>query len=154
MTAAPFRVERIDHVKVCVPDREEAARWYHEVFGLRILHGPAWDAAAIPDGPLFLGTNDAVDGVKVVLFQGEPQDTHPAIGLTRAAFSVAGEPFLRFLDHLSDLHLFNEDGQRVTRVRGEFARLDAGPIPLRTQPDRHATPGVCYGVWYNGRRNM
>ena len=116
MASTPFSIERIDHIKVSVPDRHEAAKWYQDVFGLRILHGPAWDAAAaIPDGPLFLGVDDAVDGTKVVLFQGEPLGKHPPIGLTRAAFSVAAEPFLRFLDRLDELALFNEDGERITR---------------------------------------
>lgn len=116
MAPTPFSIERIDHIKVSVPDRHEAATWYQDVFGLRVLHGPAWDAAAaMPDGPLFLGVDDAVDGTKVVLFQGEPLGKHPPIGLTRAAFSVAGEPFLRFLDRLDELDLFNEDGERVTR---------------------------------------
>jgi catechol 2,3-dioxygenase-like lactoylglutathione lyase family enzyme len=110
-----FTIGRIDHIKVCVPDRQAAARWYDEVFGLRILQGPAWAAAAaMPDGPLFLGIDDAVDGTKVALFAGEPQGTHPPVGMTRTAFSVGAEPFLRFLDRLGALPLFNEAGERLT----------------------------------------
>lgn len=116
MAPISFSIHRIDHIKVSVPDRYEAARWYQQVFGLRILHGPAWDAAAaLPSGPLFLGVDDALDGAKVALLAGEPLGEHPPIGLTRAAFSVAAEPFLRFLDRLSELPLFNEEGERVTR---------------------------------------
>ena len=115
MDPSPFSIQRIDHVKVSVPDRYEAAAWYQEVFGLRILRGPAWDAAAgSPGGPLFLGVDDALDAMKVVLLEGEPLGKHPPIGLTRAAFSVDGKSFLRFLDRLDELALFDEDGQRLT----------------------------------------
>jgi catechol 2,3-dioxygenase-like lactoylglutathione lyase family enzyme len=116
MTVSPFSIQRIDHIKVSVPDRYEAAAWYQEVFGLTIMRGPAWDAAAAsPDGPLFLGVEDALDATKVVLLEGEPLGKHPPIGLTRAAFSVDGQSFLRFLDRLDDLALFDEEGERLTR---------------------------------------
>lgn len=116
MASNSFSIHRIDHIKVCVPERNEAARWYQEVFGLKILHGPAWDAAAaLPGGPLFLGIDDTLDGTKVVLFDGEPLGDHPPIGLTRAAFSTTAESFLRFLDRLDELALFNEEGERLTR---------------------------------------
>ena len=116
MAATTFSIERIDHIKVSVPDRYEAATWYHDVFGLNVLHGPAWDAAAaIPGGPLFLGVEDAIDGTKVALFDGEPLGNHPPIGLTRASFSVAAEPFMRFLERLDEVVLINEEGERVTR---------------------------------------
>lgn len=116
MDPIPFSIHRIDHVKVSVPDRYQAAEWYQRVFGLKILRGPVWDAAAAaPDGPLFLGVDDAVDGTKVVLLEGEPLGQHPPIGLTRAAFSVAAGPFLRFLDRLNELPLFDDAGERVTR---------------------------------------
>jgi catechol 2,3-dioxygenase-like lactoylglutathione lyase family enzyme len=116
MDPIPFRIQRIDHIKVSVPDRYEAATWYQEIFGLRILHGSAWDAAAaLPGGPLFLGVDDSLDSTKVALLEGEPQGEHPPIGLTRATFSVAAESFLRFLDRLDELTLFNEEGERITR---------------------------------------
>src|SRR5262249_49903362 len=103
MAATAFSTEHIDHVEVPVPDRYEAANWYHEAFGLKLSHGPAWDAAAaIPGGPLFLGVEDAVDGTKVALFDGEPLGNHPSIGMTRASFSVTAELFVRFLDRLDE----------------------------------------------------
>src|SRR5258708_15428163 len=116
MASTPVRVHRIDHIKVSVPDRYEAARWYQEVFGLRILHGPAWDAAAaLPDGPLFLSVDETMDGTKVALLEGEPVGEHPPVGMTRAAFSVPAESFLRFLDRLQELALYNEARERLTR---------------------------------------
>lgn len=116
MAVGPFSIRRIDHIKVSVPDRYEAAAWYQQVFGLRILRGPIWDAAAAsPGGPLFLGVDDALDGTKVVLLEGKPLGKHRPIGLTRAAFSVDGESFLRFLDRLDELSLVNEEGARMTR---------------------------------------
>jgi catechol 2,3-dioxygenase-like lactoylglutathione lyase family enzyme len=116
MAPTPVSVHRIDHIKVSVPDRYEAARWYQEVLGLRILHGSAWDAAAaLPGGPLFLGVDETVDGTKVALLEGDPVGENPPIGLTRAAFSVPAESFLRFLDRLEELELYDEAGERLTR---------------------------------------
>ena len=116
MTSSTFTIQRLDHVKVLVPDRYVAAAWYQQVFGLKIMRGPHWDAAAaLPDGPLFLGVDDTLDCTKVVLFEGEPLGTHPPIGLSRACFSVDAESFLRFLDRLDELSLFNEEGERITR---------------------------------------
>ena len=116
MALSPFSIHRIDHIKVSVPDRSAAAAWYQDVFGLRVLRGPAWDAAAaLPGGPLFLGVDDDVDGAKVVLLEGDPLGKHPSIGLTRAAFSVDAASFLRFLDRLDELALFDEVGARLTR---------------------------------------
>jgi catechol 2,3-dioxygenase-like lactoylglutathione lyase family enzyme len=117
MAAVPVSIQRIDHIKVSVPDRHDAAAWYERVFGLKILHGPAWDAAAaMPDGPLFLGTGDALDGPKLALLEGEPLGEHPPIGLTRASFGVPAESFLSFLDRLDELALIDEKGKRVTRA--------------------------------------
>ena len=109
-----FTVQAIDHLEVSVPERHEAAEWYRRVLGLEIMHGPTWDwAVTLPQGPLFLGSPDG--GVKLSLFEGEPLSGKPPIGLTRAAFRVDGETFLRFADGLDDLELSNDDGERVTR---------------------------------------
>jgi catechol 2,3-dioxygenase-like lactoylglutathione lyase family enzyme len=117
MASTPFSIQHIDHIKVSVPDRYEAAKWYEQVFSLKILHGPAWDAAAaLPNSPLFLGTDDALDGPKLAILEGEPLGKHPPVGLTRASFRVSAESFLRFLDHLDELALFDEEGERVTRT--------------------------------------
>lgn len=32
-----FRVDQIDHVELFVPDRYQAAEWYRQVFGLKIV---------------------------------------------------------------------------------------------------------------------
>ena len=107
-------VRAIDHLEVSVPDRYKAAEWYQRVLGLEIMHGPTWDwAVKLPGGPLFLGSPDG--DVKVSLFEGEPLSGRPPIGLTRAAFRVDGEGFLRFAHQLDDLDLSNDEGVRVTR---------------------------------------
>lgn len=116
MNSTPFVVQHIDHLEVSVPDRYEAAEWYQRVLGLEILKGPVWEwAVTLPNGPLFLGTGTSAGNLKVSLFEGEPLASRPPVGLTRAAFSVDGESFLRFLDRLSELELYNDEGERVTR---------------------------------------
>lgn len=103
----------IDHLEVSVPDRYEAARWYRTVFGLEIMHGPVWDwAVNLPGGPLFLA--NPTTNAKVSLFEGEPLHGHSPIGLTRAAFRMDGASFVRFLDRLDELELYNDHGKRVT----------------------------------------
>ncbi|MGH2484384.1 MAG: VOC family protein [Ktedonobacterales bacterium] len=158
MASNPFRVQRIDQIKVSVPDRYEAARWYEQVFGFEILRGPVWDAAAsAPGGPLFLGVENALGGAKLALLEGESVGSHPPIGLTRASFSVDADSFLDFLDRLDELALFGEDGARLTRAdlvdqwiawslyfndpygnRYEVLTYEYEPVKRRTQEDKPA----------------
>lgn len=112
-SASNCTIEIIDHLEVFVPDRYQAAEWYRAVLGLEIMHGHVWDwAVNLPNGPLFVA--NLTGSVKVSLFEGEPLRGRPPIGLTRAAFRMDGEMFLRFLDRLNELELFNDDGERVT----------------------------------------
>lgn len=116
METVPFILQRIDHVKILVPDRLEAAQWYQRVFGLKPLQGKVFDmAAASPDGPLFLGVDDDLQSVKVVLLVGEPLGKHTPISVTRVSFGVDAASFLLLLDRLADLELVNEKDERVTR---------------------------------------
>lgn len=106
-------LQAIDHVEVSVPDRHEAVDWYSEVLGLEIMQGTVWGwAVQLPEGPLFLSSPDLA--VKVALFEGEPLAGRPPIGLTRAAFRVDGETFVRFAERLEELDLRNDEGERVT----------------------------------------
>ena len=116
MDTSPFIVQRLDHISVLVPDRQEAAQWYQRVFGLKPLHGRVFDlAVSMPDGPLFLGSDDDLNSVKVALLVGEPLGDHAPIGVTRVAFGVDAASFLLFLDRLDELALVNDKGERVTR---------------------------------------
>jgi len=115
MSADGFRVQQIDHVEVFVPDRHEAARWYEEVLGLRILTRHE-DWAEHPQGPLMISSDDGV--TMVALFQGEPPGASLSAGAVRVAFRVDGPGFLRFLDRAPGLPLHDQQGQRATpRVR-------------------------------------
>lgn len=50
-----FSIEDIDHIEMFVSDREKAAKWYKEIFGLKLIKKlDVW--AKI--GPLFIGTED------------------------------------------------------------------------------------------------
>jgi hypothetical protein len=143
MCAIHLVVNRIDHIKVSVPDHYEVAKWYQDVLGLTILRGPAWDAAAaLPGGPLFLGVDDAdiVDGTKVVLLEGEPLSNHAPVGLTRASFGVDAESFLLFLARLDALTLFSEEGERLTcsHLVGLLLLRRAGPARAGSHEGRGA----------------
>jgi catechol 2,3-dioxygenase-like lactoylglutathione lyase family enzyme len=117
MPVTPFAIQRIDHIKVLVPDRYIAASGYERVFGFRILHGSGWDMAAnIPGGPLFLGIDDTLDSPKIALLEGEPLGNHAPVGLARASFSVAAPAFLTFLGRLDELNLVDESGEILTRA--------------------------------------
>ena len=64
-----FRVSQIDHVEMFVPDRVEAARWYHEVLGLAVLRDFE-DWAQDRHGPLMISSDDG--NTKLALFEGRP----------------------------------------------------------------------------------
>jgi len=106
-----FRVERIDHVELFVPDRYEAAAWYERTLGLRIVHEyESW--ADDPGGPLMIATSSG--GSKLALFEGTPQAGRAPDGFHRVAFSVTGPGFLRFLDGIAELSLTDHENRPVT----------------------------------------
>ena len=113
MAADGFRVQQIDHVEVFVPDRHEAARWYEQVLGLRILLEHE-DWAEHPLGPLMISSDIAGSGnTMVALFQGEPPGASLSVGHVRVAFRVDGPGFLRFLERAPDLPLHDQEGNRA-----------------------------------------
>ena len=64
-----FSVLGIDHVEMFVPDRYEAAKWYLEVLGLRIL--PDYEVwVGDPHGPLMISSDNG--NTKLALFTGAP----------------------------------------------------------------------------------
>lgn len=99
MTAMPtsksprFRMGRLDHVHIRVPDREEAARWYEEHLGFeRVTKFEFW-AEGFPGGPLQI----SADGGETMLALFEATESHPMIPQkTGVAFSLGAEEFMAF----------------------------------------------------------
>jgi catechol 2,3-dioxygenase-like lactoylglutathione lyase family enzyme len=109
--APAFRVDRIDHVELFVPDRYEAARWYQQVLGLEIV--PEYEQwADDPRGPLMISSDGG--NTKLALFQGTPQGSRETAGFHLVAFRVSADNFARFLERLSELNLNDHRGRRVS----------------------------------------
>ena len=110
-SADKFRVSQIDHVEMFVPDRSEAARWYADVLGLAVVPGYE-DWASDPMGPLMISSDGG--STKLALFQGESPQAVTMSGFQLVAFRVPGADFIRFLKGLSEIHLLDLKGARVT----------------------------------------
>lgn len=107
----PFRVERIDHVELFVPGRREAARWYGERLGLRVVDAFAhW--ADDPGGPLMI-SSDGGD-TKLALFRGTPHGDRETVGFHLVAFRVGAGGFRAFVERLPQLALVDHRGRAVT----------------------------------------
>ncbi len=106
-----FSVDQIDHVELFVPDREEAAKWYERILGLKIIE--EFRHWAVPKGPLMISTPNAQ--TKLALFIGEPRGSKPTAGFHITAFRVNGERFLQFLDRLKNFQVFSENGNQLTK---------------------------------------
>ncbi len=106
-----FRVDQIDHVELFVPNRQEAAKWYHSVLGLKIVREYAnW--AEDRRGPLMISSD--AGSTKLALFEGKPQGSIETAGFHLVAFRVGATAFMRFVNSLADLDLVNHLGERVT----------------------------------------
>jgi catechol 2,3-dioxygenase-like lactoylglutathione lyase family enzyme len=93
-----MRIDGVDHVELCVPDRYEAARLYESIFGFEIRKElEFW--AEDPGGPLMVSSKGG--GPKLALFQGEPIGQEN--GFRRVAFGASGADFLSFVDHFRSL---------------------------------------------------
>lgn len=107
---AGFRVDRVDHVELFVPDRDEAAAWYARTLGLEpVTEYAHW--ADDPRGPLMIATPEA--GTKLALFQGEPQRDRPTAGFHLVAFLVSRAGFDAFLAHVRDNPVCDAHGREV-----------------------------------------
>ena len=81
----------IDHVHLYVPRRDEAADWYLQVLGFRVVDKLLFWAT--PSGPLTL--EDSSGRIYLALFE------RPDAGASSAiAFSADGEAFLNWRSHL------------------------------------------------------
>ena len=105
-----FSVKQIDHVELCVPDQYEAARWYEQVLGLRILNDLEQWAS---DGPLMISSDNG--STMLALFKCDPPGSRPLVGHKRVAFRVDGSGFFDFLDHIEHVPVYGNEGQRVLR---------------------------------------
>ncbi len=105
-----FKIQQIDHIELFVPDQYEAARWYEQLFGLKII--PEFVDWA-DGGPLMISLDGTGQTGKLALFQGEPSAT--PLGFQRVAFGVDGANFMRFLARLDEIEVWDHRGRRVTR---------------------------------------
>lgn len=93
MTDRPFRLGRLDHVHLRVPDRAEAAAWYGEHLGFEPVDELRFWAEGFEGGPLQL----SADGGHTTLALFEASDGHPMLPLTQGvAFSVELDGFVAF----------------------------------------------------------
>ena len=89
----PFRMGRLDHVHIRVPDRAEAARWYAEHLGFEPVEEYAFWAEGFEGGPLQI----SADGGRTTLALFEASDGHPMVRQeTGVAFCVDADAFMAF----------------------------------------------------------
>ncbi len=94
MTERPtFKMGRLDHVHIRVPDRAEAARWYAAHLGFEPVERFDFWATGFAGGPLQI----SADGGHTMLALFEASADHPMVPQrTGVAFSVDAEGFVAF----------------------------------------------------------
>ena len=93
MSGTKFRMGRLDHVHIRVPNREEAARWYAEHLGFEPVERFDFWASGFEGGPLQI----SADGGRTMLALFETSGGHPMIPQALGvAFSVDAERFIAF----------------------------------------------------------
>ena len=91
--ARPFRIGRLDHVHIRVPDRAAAAAWYAKHLGFEPVEHYSFWANCFDGGPLQI----SADGGKTMLALFEAGEGHPMVPQTTGvAFSVDAETFISF----------------------------------------------------------
>ena len=92
MAEAPrFRMGRLDHVHIRVPNRAEAAAWYAKNLGFDPVDEYAFWATGFEGGPLQI----SADGSKTTLALFGVGEGHPMVPQTTGvAFSVDAETFV------------------------------------------------------------
>jgi len=89
----PFRMGRLDHVHIRVPDRAEAAAWYAKHLGFEPVGAYDFWANGFEGGPLQI----SADGGKTTLALFQVSEGHPMVAQTTGvAFSVDAEAFISF----------------------------------------------------------
>lgn len=88
-----FRMGRLDHVHIRVPNRAEAADWYARNLGFEPVDAYDFWATGVEGGPLQI----SADGGETMLALFEASEYHPMIAQrTGVAFSVDVETFASF----------------------------------------------------------
>ncbi len=88
-----FRIGRLDHVHIRVPDRFEAAQWYATHLGFEPVERFDFWARDVEGGPLQI----SADGGRTMLALFEASEGHPMIRQeTGVAFSVDADTFIAF----------------------------------------------------------
>jgi len=88
-----FRIGRLDHVHIRVPDRAEAAAWYSDNLGFEPVEEFDFWATGFEGGPLQI----SADGGTTMLALFEASEAHPMIAQeTGVAFSVDADSFVAF----------------------------------------------------------
>lgn len=106
-----FRMGRLDHVHIRVPDRAEAARWYAEHLGFEPVDAYDFWANGFEGGPLQI----SADGGRTTLALFEASAEHPMVPQrTGIAFSVDADTFMVFARSLP---------RGVENPRGELLAL-------------------------------
>lgn len=113
MERQQFQVQQVDHIELYVPDQDQAAQWYEQVLGMKIL--PAYAFWADEGGPLMISSDGG--STKLALFRGEPPGFSALVGFQRVAFRMDGPGFLEFLERLADQPVFDHEGRPVTTLR-------------------------------------
>jgi catechol 2,3-dioxygenase-like lactoylglutathione lyase family enzyme len=88
-----FRMGRLDHVHIRVPDRAEAAAWYAKHLGFEPVERYDFWATGFEGGPLQI----SADGGETMLALFQTSEGHPMVAQTTGvAFSVDAETFIEF----------------------------------------------------------
>jgi len=107
MNKTKFRMGRLDHVHIRVPDREVAARWYADYLGFEVVEKYAFWAKGFEGGPLQISADDG----KTMLALFEASDGHPMVPqVTGVAFSLDADGFMTFARSLPN-GINNPSGQ-------------------------------------------
>ena len=92
-SSARFRMGRLDHVHIRVPDRAEAAAWYSDQLGFDPVERFDFWASGFDGGPLQI----SADGGRTMLALFEASEGHPMVPQqTGVAFSVDAGVFVQF----------------------------------------------------------
>jgi catechol 2,3-dioxygenase-like lactoylglutathione lyase family enzyme len=88
MSKVKFKMGRLDHVHIRVPNREIAAKWYADNLGFEPVERFAFWAIGFEGGPIQI----SADGGRTMLGEGHPM----APQITGVAFSLDAENFSAF----------------------------------------------------------
>lgn len=130
MAQTKFKMGRLDHVHIRVPDRALAAQWYSENLGFEAVEKYAFWATEVEGGPLQI----SADGGKTMLALFEASSGHPMVPQTTGiAFSVDADSFVSFARSLPNGNNFELNCYDYDRIRQDLIQAD-GIDPVRYWP--------------------